>query len=549
MLNNIAQDSPLDIIPDIPNIFWYVAGGLLLVYILSKIYFYIYNTYFVVVPPSQVHIVVTKTGRNIYWTKTDDLTSLEAKVHPENTQVPKIKQQSSYWFWPWWMTRQILPLEIIKMEIDNVELHDEEYAPFMADIRCWVVIEKPLKAAERIGDIYHDAMTHVTNKQRIGRQLGDIRSAFKQVESDVKDIIQSVARYASMNISLDTLMKNREAFKQSIYTQIDIDLEEWGLGLKTLEILHIKDHADYHVIADFEAMRSAQIDAKSRTEVAQRQMEAEIAESDNSRVTRLQVADNERESRQKEIDTAKEISLSEQAMALDVEKAKQEANEQQIKAERVIAVGQAEYNAQALVRVADGERESQILKAQGESEAIILQATGQARSTELAGEAQALAGRVRGKSEADVVQMKKTADAEGTRAILLAEAQGSEAKLLAEASGIKAKLTGEAEGKEKLAKALKEYEEAGLSLENLYAARDVLIAQAQVMGEAYKTAKVSVITGGQSNILGLPVGPEQGASIGAMLESLRAITGKSIEENIEDLKNIKTVKDKTTEST
>jgi len=389
------------------------------------------------------------------------------------------------------------------MEIDNVELHDEQYAPFMADIRCWVVIEKPLKAAERIGDIYHDVMTHVTNKQRSVRQLGDIRSAFKQ----------------------------------SIYTQIDIDLEEWGLGLKTLEILQIKDHADYHVIADFEAMRSAQIDAKSRTDVAQRQMETDIAESDNTRVTRLQVADNERESRQKEINTAKEISLTEQAMALDVEKAKQEANEQQIKAERVIAVGQAEYNAQALVRVADGARESQILKAQGESEAIILQATGQARSTERAGEAQSLAGRVRGLSVADVAQLKKTADAEGNRAILLAEA-----------TGIKAKLTGEAEGKEKLAKALKEYEEAGLSLENLYAARDVLIAQAQVMGEAYKTAKVSVITGGQSNILGLPVGPEQGASIGAMLESLRAITGKSIEENIEDLKNIKTVKDKTTES-
>ena len=114
------------------------------------------------------------------------------------------------------------------------------------------------------------------------------------------------------------------------------------------------------------------------------------------------------------------------------------------------------------------------------------------------------------------------------QAKLTAEAEGNKAKLMADAEGIRAKLEAEAEGKDKLADAQKKFEDAALTLEQLYAARDVLIAQADVLGKAYENANVNVISGGQGSLLGIPVGPEQGASIATMIESIENITGKSI---------------------
>lgn len=444
----------------------WAVGLFILVAVAVKVYLKILSDYFVVVPPSQVHIVVNRQGeRSSCWSREG------------------VEGDASYWYWPWWMTRQILPLEIIKMDIDNVQLHDVDFAPFIGDFRCWIVIEDPVLAAERLGDIYHEEDKH--RDRRSDRTPHDIRESFKLVRNDVKDIIASVARYSSMNIELQKLMRDRQAFRKAIFESIDVSLEEWGLGLKDLEILHIKDDETHHVIADYEDMRAANIDMVSRTEVSLRNKEADIAESDNERLTRLQLAENEETASKREIAKDRELGMAQQKKELEIQKATQLANEQKVKAERTVTVGQAKYNAEATVETADGEKKATILDAEGEAAATV----------------------ETGSADADVVKLTGLAEADANRAIGLAEG-----------AVIKAKLMGEADGKDKLADALEKMQKSAMGPLIIEAAKDVQIQVAGKFADAIGLAKPTIISSSIMDVLGHDI------DIGDLSKSIGVLT-------------------------
>jgi hypothetical protein len=91
----------------------------------------------------------------------------------------------------------------------------------------------------------------------------------------------------------------------------------------------------------------------------------------------------------------------------------------------------------------------------------------------------------------------------------------------AEADVSRQKLFAEAEGTEKKAMALKQYTEAGLSLEIIRANQVIKEAQFAALSEGLKVAKINLVTSGESNILGIPVSAEMGADLGAMLIALQ----------------------------
>ena len=57
------------------------------------------------------------------------------------------------------------------------------------------------------------------------------------------------------------------------------------------------------------------------------------------------------------------------------------------------------------------------------------------------------------------------------------------------------------------------------------AAKDIEIAKAQAYAKALESADVNLISGGLTSLLGLPIGPEQGAGLGAMVKSLSEVLG------------------------
>jgi uncharacterized membrane protein YqiK len=145
--------------------------------------------------------------------------------------------------------------------------------------------------------------------------------------------------------------------------------------------------------------------------------------------------------------------------------ATREANKQTVEANRVLTVGTAEIEKQAAIVKADGEAQSNIKRGEGT-----------AQVTKLTGFA-----------EADVNKQKLFAEADGT---------------------------------EKKALALKQYNEAGLSLEVIRANQAIKQAQFAALSEGLKVARINLVTSGESNILGIPVSAEMGADLGAMLIAL-----------------------------
>ena len=409
---------------------------------------------YAVVPPHLAHVVVTMNrGRKIYMSK--ELVNDKGVV---------IKHSSSYIYIPFLMQRSIMPLENIKLEIRNISLRDKDIAKFRCDVVCWVTIADPILAAERLGKLWHE---------RAGHKIPDgvaISSTYPQIEADVKALIESVSRATAMEHDVIELMRDRHKLSETVRREIDILLaNQWGLDLVGMEFLKFHDAIDeeFHVIHDLERKQAAVIDAEARTVVADQERDATIAESNAEKERELQIAENEELYRKRQIKKDQEVGISEQKKELAVQKQMQLANEQKIEAEKTITVGQAEYEADAVIKSAEGDKQSKILEADGE--------------------------------------------AAYTRETMKAKAAGEKALLLAEA-----------DGKNKLAEALKKYEDAAMGITILDVAKEVLVKQAFYQSEALKVAKLSVISAGEGGgrMFGLSSG-EIGAGIATIIGSLK----------------------------
>jgi uncharacterized membrane protein YqiK len=377
----------------------------------------------------EAHIVVRRKGRKVYCSRQGE--------------------KSAYWYVPYLMQRSILPLENIKLVIPNIPLRDVDMAKFAGDVRCWLNIENPDLAAEKLGRVEIDET-----------------SSFPALQADVKDLIEAVARNSSMKMDVVNIMKDRDKFSQIVKDEVAPILKaEWGIKIAGLEVIYFRDIEGYTVIKDIEARQAKLIETETRKQLADYEKNAAIVEAIANQEKETQKAEAEETYRIRQIQKDQKIGQSEQEKQQEIARATQQANKQTIEANRVLTVGQADINKQATVVQAEGEAQANIKKAEGQSQ-----------YTKLTGFA-----------EADVNKQK-----------LLAEAEGTEKKALA----------------------LKQYNEAGLSLEVIRANQAIKQAQFAALGEGLKVAKINLVTSGESNILGIPVSAETGADLGAMLVAL-----------------------------
>jgi len=299
--------------------------------------------------------------------------------------------------------------------------------------------------------------------EKLGRiEAEEGKTGFPRIESEVGRLIESITRNASMSMEVYEIMRHRDAFSQEVKKRVNDPLKEWGVQLVDLEVIHFKDIENYTVIKDLEQRQATLINAETRKQVADNQKGASIVESLANKETEMARAENEELYRIRQIQKDQKVGQTQQEAVQNVAQAEMEANKQKVEALRVLDVGTAQVGAQAKIESAKGDSEAVKTKADGDSEAI-----------------------------------RKTG---------LAQAEVTKASLIAEADGTKEK-----------AYALKEYTDAGLSLETIRA--DVQIKQAQfaALAEGLKVAKISLVTSGESSILGIPVSAKVGADIGQML--------------------------------
>jgi len=230
--------------------------------------------------------------------------------------------------------------------------------------------------------------------------------------------------------------------------------------------------------------------------------------------------------------TAEELAIAQTRAAEAAEVvAKSNARAQLTKVEAELEA--AERQAQAKIRMAEGIQAEQA--ASGLAEARVKEAMAMAEEKEgLAKarvmEAQAPAEEKLGMSKVTVQKAQFETHAEGTRQKMGAEAEGTQAKLAAEAEGARLKALAEAEGIAKKAESMKQLSEATqaheeyrlrlemekeVALERIEAEMHIAEAQARVLGEAFKSAKIDIIGGDGAMIDKI----YQAASLGKSLDA------------------------------
>ncbi|MCH8905505.1 MAG: hypothetical protein IH840_00320 [Candidatus Heimdallarchaeota archaeon] len=321
-------------------------------------------------------------------------------------------------------------------------------------------------------------------------QISDARKAAEtlgiatpeHIRPIVDDTIQSAARSQAMQHDLKTIMRERDTIEESIYTSTTNSLSRLGVRVTLFDIKNIVDIEGSTVIADLERVRSAEITRMAREAEATQMSQAEIVES--------------KKKSEAEIQRQESFRVSEEA---------------RLKQEQFIADQQTELTLKEM-QILDAETRR---KAEIEKVRVEISANGEAERNRLIAQGQADARLIQAQAEAKAIKLRAEAEAET----------------------IRAKLSAEAEGTEKLAKALKSFNEEGIT-----------VKIAEIYSDAQKTISENIARGLQNNTkLFLPVGASGfGDSITSLVPSLIAMKeagnflsmnhGTSVEETAEQIK-------------
>lgn len=215
----------------------YLIGGLLAAGVLGLL---IASLFRVVCNPAETHIVLAGKQSRTYGSGQD--------------------LGSVYYSFPSWLpvigvVVRVLPVSNFTIELNGYEAYDIGKVPFAVDVISFFRVEDAEIAAKRI-----------ESKEELNEQLQDIlRGAIRSIlaGSDIEDI-----------------MAERTAFGEKFSTEVDPQLEEWGVkAVKNIELMDIRDtDGDSKVIFNIMAKKRSLIDKDSRVEVAKNEKEASIAE-------------------------------------------------------------------------------------------------------------------------------------------------------------------------------------------------------------------------------------------------------------------------------
>lgn len=188
--------------------------------------------------------------------------------------------------------------------------------------------------------------------------------------------------------------------------------------------------------------------------------------------------------------------------------------------------GIARAEADREVEKANVEKDKQILIAQEEANATV------AKQREIANTKKVEAEKALTVGQATVQKQAAIEIAEG-------EAQSVFKKGKAQADVVAEVGLAEAKSTDAKAEALKKYNEAGITLEQIKAFVEVQKSMYDNLGKALSSADINLVGGADGgSLFGFDLGSKGGASLGQFIKSLENTTGKSTEEIVDDVKKI-----------
>lgn len=317
-----------------------------------------------------------------------------------------------------------------KLDVSTPEVYTEQGVPVMCDgtsiIKIGSSVEEIATAAEQF--------------------LGKTRD---ELENEAREVLEGHLRSILGSMTVEEIYQNRDKFSQSVQEVASVDLAKMGLIIVSFTIKEVRDKNGY-------------LDSLGKPRIAQVKRDAEIAEAEALKETRIKKARSEQESQ-----TAESKRLTEIAEALKEKELKLAL----YKKEQDIAKADADqaYHLQSAIikqQVVAQEIEVQVIERQKQIE--LEEKEIQRRERQYDAEVKKKADADRYAYEQDALAKKSlaqaTTEAEKFRTESMAQAESDKIRLigLAEAETTLAKGRAEAETKEKIAEAFKKYDEAAI---------------------------------------------------------------------------------------
>ena len=309
-----------------------------------------------------------------------------------------------------------------KLEIGTPEVYTEQGVPIKASATVLVKVGNSTESIKTAAEQY------------LGKST-------QELEDEAQEVLEGHLRAILGTMTVEAIYKNRDDFAEQVQQVASTDLRKMGLEIVSFTIKDVSDSNGY-------------LDALGRPQIAEVKKNAEVAESNALRETRIKQAANEQLAQQEEISRQTEIAEANKNMALKQAQYKQEKEVADAKAEQ-IAVGE-----KMKIDLIEQEKNIEIQEKQAELTEKELNASlrKQAEADKYVVEQQALAEKAKEIAQAE-------ADAEKVKLAALAEAERIQKLGAADAERIHKVGVAEAESKEKMAIALTKLNEAGILME------------------------------------------------------------------------------------
>lgn len=339
----------------------------------------------------------------------------------------KIVRGGGAFIWPVFQQVEFLSLLSHKLDVSTPEVYTEQGVPVIAD---GVAIIK-------IGGAVEDVATAA--EQFMGKPI-------EALKSEAQEVLEGHLRAILGSMTVEEVYRNRDKFAQEVQGVAARDLKKMGLQIVSFTIKDVRDKQGY-------------LDALGKPRIAVVKRDAEIAEAEAIRDSRIQkaraaeegqkaellrdtnIAEAEKErdlkvaAFKKEQDTAR--AEADQAYFIQEARAKQTVVEEQMKVEIVrkereidlqqkeILVREKQYDAE-VKKKADADRYAVEQAAEADKARRMREADAQQYRIEAEAKANAEMKRLEGLAAADAERAKGTAEAEVTRLRGLAEAEAKE---------------------------------------------------------------------------------------------------------------------------
>ncbi|MFF2484164.1 SPFH domain-containing protein [Paenibacillus sp. NPDC058071] len=359
----------------------------------------------------------------------------------ESGRKIKIVRGGGAFILPIFQRAEFLSLLSHKLDVSTPEVYTEQGVPVMAD---GVAIIK-------IGSVVEDVATAA--EQFMGKPIDALKG-------EAQEVLEGHLRAILGSMTVEEVYRNRDKFAQEVQGVAARDLKKMGLQIVSFTIKDVRDKHGY-------------LEALGKPRIAAVKRDADIAEAEAVRDSRIKKAHAEEEGQKAELLRDTNIAEAEKEKELKVASFKREQDMAKAEADQAYSVQEARskqsvVEEQMKVELVRKDREidleaKEILRREKQYDAEVKK---KAEADRYAVEQAAEADKTKRLREADAVQYRIEAEAkalaEQKRLDGLAIAEAEKAKGTAEAEVIRLRGLAEAEAKEKLAEAFEKFGEAAV---------------------------------------------------------------------------------------